>query len=59
MRIGVDEELDETGGKTIDEIQEEIDAKEAQARAHVLEMVHMHIIDWFLLIFGINWIFNV
>uniref|UniRef100_A0A915KHU6 Peptidyl-prolyl cis-trans isomerase n=1 Tax=Romanomermis culicivorax TaxID=13658 RepID=A0A915KHU6_ROMCU len=39
MRIGIDEDLDETGGKTIEELQNEIEVKEAKARAHILEMI--------------------
>lgn len=38
-RIGIDEEIDETTGKSLAEIEEEIAAKEAKARATILEMV--------------------
>ncbi|VDP02894.1 unnamed protein product [Soboliphyme baturini] len=38
-RIAVDEVTDETDGKSEDVLIEEIEAKEAKARAHILEMV--------------------
>ena len=38
-RIGIEEEVDETAGKSLAEIEEEIAAKEAKARATILEMV--------------------
>lgn len=38
-RIGVDEDIDDTTGKTLEEIEEEIKDKEAKARATILEMV--------------------
>lgn len=37
--IAADEDVDDTDGKTMEEIQEEIAAKEAKARATILEMV--------------------
>lgn len=38
-KIGIGEEVDETAGKSLAEIEEEIAAKEAAARATILEMV--------------------
>lgn len=38
-RIGVDEDIDDTAGKTLEEVEEEIKDKEAKARATILEMV--------------------
>ncbi|ESP02173.1 hypothetical protein LOTGIDRAFT_64187, partial [Lottia gigantea] len=38
-RIGADEEIDDTKGKTEDEIREMLEQKEAQANAQILEMV--------------------
>jgi len=38
-RIGVDEDIDDTEGKTLEEVEEEIKDKEAKARATILEMV--------------------
>ena len=38
-RIAADEDMDDTGGKTMEEIEEDIKDKEAKARATILEMV--------------------
>ncbi|GCB85436.1 hypothetical protein scyTo_0026171, partial [Scyliorhinus torazame] len=38
-RIGVDEEIDDTKGKTVEEIEEVLAEKEAKTRAILLEMV--------------------
>ncbi|XP_070569143.1 peptidyl-prolyl cis-trans isomerase-like 4 [Ptychodera flava] len=38
-RIGADEEIDDTKGKSMEEIEEMVKAREAKARAQILEMV--------------------
>ena len=38
-RIGADESIDDTEGKTVEEVQEMTKEQEAKARAQILEMV--------------------